>query len=53
MLTRYVVSLVIVLAGLIGVVEATAQCPAGQVPVLNRSLGGNPFWDGCVPSRSS
>lgn len=50
---RYVASLAIICAGLIGIVEATAQCPAGYAPVLNRSLGGVPYWDGCVPMRLS
>lgn len=51
MFARYVVSFTLVVAGLIGIVEATAQCPTGQVSVLNRSLDGTAYWDGCVPSR--
>lgn len=53
MLYRYVASILLCLSGMIGVVEAAEQCPAGTVPVLNRSLGGVPYWDGCTASRSS
>jgi hypothetical protein len=51
MLNRYVVLVLLFLSGMIGVVEAAEQCPPGTVPVLNRTLGGVPYWDGCVPSR--
>jgi hypothetical protein len=51
MLKRYVASILLCLSGMIGIVEAAEQCPAGTVPVLNRSLGGVPYWDGCVASQ--
>lgn len=51
MFTRYVASFIIVCLGMIGIVEAAAQCPDGYAPVLNRSFGGVPYWDGCTPIR--
>jgi hypothetical protein len=51
MLKRYVVLVLLCLSGMIGIVEASEQCPPGTVPVLNRSLGGVSYWDGCVPSQ--